>query len=50
MSAVRDGAQWRSGLLTGAGALLVAVGIFAPSGWPFVLGGFVLLLAAASSR
>jgi hypothetical protein len=47
---VRDGAQLRTGLLTGAGALLVAVGIFVSSGWPFVLGGFILLAAAASSR
>ena len=47
---MRDGAHLRTGLLTGAGALLVAVGVFVPSGWPFVLGGFILLVAAASSR
>jgi len=45
-----DGGQWRNGLLTGAGALLVAVGIFVNGGWPFLVGGFVLLVVAASSR
>jgi hypothetical protein len=44
--------QWRGILLTGAGAgaLLVALGIFVSGGWPFLVGGFVLLVAAASLR
>jgi uncharacterized membrane protein len=42
--------EWRSAAFTGAGAILVALGVFVSAGWPFVLGGFVLLLIAAGSR
>jgi hypothetical protein len=40
----------RSGTFAVAGAVLLAVGIFVSTGWPFVLGGFVLLVVAAGSR
>jgi hypothetical protein len=36
--------------LTLAGVLLIDVGLFLTAGWPFVVGGFVLLLAAARTR
>jgi uncharacterized membrane protein len=45
-----SGSQSRSGILAGAGAVLLAVGIFVSTGWPFVLGGFILLVVAAGSR
>jgi hypothetical protein len=42
--------QLRSGVLTVAGTLLVAIGIFIHSGWPFVIAGLALLVVAAGSR
>ncbi len=39
----------RVGLLTAAGTLFVAVGVFSGGGWPFVLGGLILLALAAAS-
>ncbi len=39
----------RVGLLTGTGTLLIAIGLFSGAGWPFVLGGFILLALAAGS-
>ncbi|HSS04403.1 MAG TPA: hypothetical protein VLK89_04340 [Solirubrobacterales bacterium] len=39
-----------SAVLTSAGVLLIAFGIFVHAGWPFVLGGFVLLMIAMASR
>jgi len=40
----------RGGALTVAGGVMVAIGIVASSGRPFVIGGLVLLLLAAGSR
>jgi hypothetical protein len=40
----------RSAAFTVSGAVLVAVGLFVSAGWPFVLGGFVLLAAGVASR
>jgi hypothetical protein len=37
-------------VFTIAGGVMVAIGIFAPSGWPFVIGGLVLLVVAGGSR
>jgi hypothetical protein len=42
--------QSRSGTFAVAGAMLLAVGIFVSAGWPYVLGGFILLVVAAGSR
>jgi hypothetical protein len=42
--------QLRGGLFIGAGAILVSLGIFLPSGWPLVVGGFVLLVAGTGAR
>jgi hypothetical protein len=36
--------------LTLAGVLLISVGLFVTAGWPFVVGGFVLLLVAVRTR
>lgn len=36
--------------LTLAGVLLISVGLFVTSGWPFVVGGLILILAAAGTR
>ena len=40
----------RSAAFTGAGVLLVTIGVFVRSGWPLVVGGLVLLGFAAASR
>jgi hypothetical protein len=40
----------RSAVFTSVGVILVAFGVFVRAGWPFVLGGFVLLLIATASR
>lgn len=32
------------------GVLLLAVGLFVRAGWPFALGGLILLVAAARTR
>ena len=42
--------EWRGGAFIGVGALLVAVGLFLGSGWPFVLAGFVLLVLGTAVR
>jgi hypothetical protein len=42
--------EWRTAAFTLAGAVLIAVGILVSAGWPYVLGGIVLLVAAAASR
>jgi hypothetical protein len=36
--------------LTLAGVLLISVGLLIAAGWPFVVGGFILLLAAVRTR
>jgi hypothetical protein len=33
-----------------AGVLLISVGLLVTAGWPFVVGGLILLLAAARVR
>ncbi|MGD9734086.1 MAG: hypothetical protein AB7V58_00520 [Solirubrobacterales bacterium] len=38
------------GVHPSAGVVLVAAGLYLPNGWPLVLGGFVLLLAAVASQ
>ncbi len=43
-------AKAREAACTSAAVVLIAAGIFVPSGWPLVLGGFVLLLIAVSGR
>jgi uncharacterized membrane protein len=40
----------RQAAFTGAGVVLVAAGFFVPTGWPLVLGGFVLLLVAVAAQ
>jgi sulfite exporter TauE/SafE len=40
----------RQAAFTSAGVLLVAAGLYLPNGWPLVLGGFVLLVAAVASE
>jgi hypothetical protein len=45
-----NGIPQRTVVLSGAGALLVAIGILLPGGWPFVLGGFVLIVVGIRSR
>jgi hypothetical protein len=47
---MRSPPQSRSGAFTIAGGVMVAIGIFAPSGWPFVIGGLALLVVAGGSR
>lgn len=47
---MRAAPSQRTAAFTGAGVLLVAIGLFVNGGWPFVIGGFVLLVAAAGSR
>jgi hypothetical protein len=37
-------------LLTLAGILSIGVGLFVTAGWPFVMGGLILLIAAARTR
>jgi hypothetical protein len=36
--------------LTLVGVLLISVGLLVTAGWPFVVGGLILLLAAARAR
>jgi len=36
--------------LTLAGVLLISLGLLITAGWPFVVGGLILLLAAARVR
>jgi hypothetical protein len=36
--------------LTLAGVLLISVGLLVSAGWPFVVGGLILLLAAARTN
>jgi hypothetical protein len=36
--------------LTLVGVLLISVGLLVTAGWPFVVGGLILLLAAARVR
>ncbi|MBS1880371.1 MAG: hypothetical protein JST31_12725 [Actinobacteria bacterium] len=39
----------RPAAFTSAGVVLVGAGLLLANGWPLVLGGFVLLLAAVTS-
>jgi hypothetical protein len=45
-----DSPERRGAAFTVSGAVLIAVGIFVSAGWPFILGGIVLLVAAVGSR
>jgi hypothetical protein len=47
---VSSSPEWRTAAFTLAGAVLIAVGILVSAGWPYVLGGIVLLGAAVGSR
>jgi hypothetical protein len=41
-----DGVQTGRRLaLNGAGVLLLVIGVFLKDGWPFMIGGFLLLIA-----
>lgn len=40
----------REAAFTSAAVVLIAAGLVLPNGWPLVLGGFVLLLAAVAGH
>ncbi len=40
----------RQAAFTSAGVVLVVAGLYLANGWPLLLGGFLLLLAAVASR
>jgi hypothetical protein len=50
MAAETDGQPGRRLALTGAGVLLLVIGAFIKDGWPFMIGGFLLLIVSSRTH